>query len=70
MYHLISPAWPPKPETVVIAECDGIRERMEGETVHHRENDDDRLCSKCGKPANVWLASEDRWKEHSTKCQR
>lgn len=68
MFRMISEAQNPKPETIVFGNCVGIREREVSEVVHHRENEGDTHCSKCGKVASMWLESDTRWEMHTARC--
>lgn len=70
MIRLISEARGEKPETLVIGETEGHFERKKGTPVHYREDDSNPICRACGQAANVWLGSEERWKDHAERCGR
>lgn len=66
-----------KPETVVVVECDGIRERNEAEPIHLRNNEDN-YCTRCGaakfmigthgRVFDVWTDSETLHSNHPARC--
>lgn len=64
---LLSHARGSKPETIVVGEADGLRQRSEGEKVHHREEPGQR-CSSCGTRFGIWFESHDRWSNHKEHC--
>lgn len=68
LIHFISAATPRKPETIVSAECPGIRERRNGEVIHLRASETDTRCAKCGGLASPWVASEDHWYKVTPRC--
>lgn len=70
-----------KPETVILAECSGIRERQPIEAVHLRdvEDQDSLVCVVCGSLAGVWFsyqmvddlgpdAPPESWLKHTMRC--
>ena len=65
-----------KPETIVTAEVEGIREALPQETVHLRlarsPMQDPRTCVMCGAitgPNAPWMDSKDKWQGHPFRCR-
>lgn len=70
-----------KPETIVLAECSGIREREPYEKVHLRdfEHEGNPTCVVCSCPASVWFSYSTvdewgpevpphKWMKHPARC--
>jgi hypothetical protein len=67
--QLLSHANDKKPQTIVDGDCAGLRMRGDDELVHLRDDEDKRICVKCGHVATVWLGSADRWASHKARCR-
>lgn len=65
--RLLSPKTDRKPETIVILETDGLRERKQHETVHLKE-DEDTLCDRCAVIPGVWTNEHRIWERHPMRC--
>ncbi len=60
-----------KPQTMVLAECVAVRERVEGELVHLRADDNSPYCVACGQITGAtrpWYSDRDRWEDHAARC--
>lgn len=61
-----------KPETMIVGECDHIRERELNEPVHHKKRLGQTRCLIChagGKGKFMaWLPSQDNHQEHRARC--
>lgn len=58
-----------KPETTILAECSGIRERLPSELVHHKKRQGQTHCLLCHKPGFIiWSPSQDKHSEHPMRC--
>lgn len=65
---LISPASGPKPETTVVAEVDGVRQRFSFEPLHYHGSNE-TICKVCGKSGYmVWTDSEGTFNRDSLRC--
>ena len=59
-----------KPETMVVGETLGTRDRMSWEQVHLRQGEYEG-CVMCGSitgPYSPWMDNIDRWQEHPMRC--
>lgn len=52
----------------VVLELDRHRERRSSEPVHLRRDEDNPTCPMCGRWADIWLPSQDRWNDHPFNC--
>ena len=62
-----------KPETVVEADCFGLRERQMNERVHYRDEEENERCSHCGAVTGgfaPWMSNQDRWLAHPRCCAK
>ena len=62
-----------KPETTVVGETEGLRDRMSHEPVHLREQGN-TLCSMCRcqtgpYPDEPWMDNIDHWQDHPMRCR-
>jgi len=61
-----------KPETTVIGETQGLRDRLPWEQVHLRSREANPWCVMCQSvtgPNRPWMDKIDRWQDHPMRCR-
>lgn len=61
-----------KPETIVTAEVEGLREALPQEAVHLRTEFSKGWCTMCATPTGPqapWMDSIDKWQSHPFRCR-
>jgi hypothetical protein len=55
--------------TIVVAECEGFRERASDERVHLLD-DGETCCQRCFASGSlVWTDNVERWAQHAARCE-
>lgn len=69
--RLVSAAKGLKPETIVLGECVGLRQRRLDELVHLRGDESNPRCVVCMQttgPNYPWFGDREKWQAHGWRC--